>query len=323
MKKEIKIALTAIVALVLTFFGMNFLKGTSLFVKQHSYYVNFLNVSGLDTKTPVYADGVKVGYVGRINYDYNHVDPTSVELLVDQSLRIPKGSMAEVASDLMGNTQVNILFANNPREKLNPGDTMQGSEGDGTVARLKAMIPFVEELGPRLDSIMTNLNIVLADESLLSTLHNVQTISENLAVTSRELNSLVTSLNHSVPGLVGKADNALDGANALMGNANEFTDKLAQVDVQGLESQAKGSLADMQTTLNEVQGTIASLNKTVADLRTMTTRINNGEGSLGLLLNDNQLYNNLTTTVHDADILVNDLKDHPKRYVHFSIFGKK
>lgn len=316
MKKEVKIALVAIVALVMMFFGMNFLKGAALFQSQELYYVTFCNVSGVTAKSPVYADGVRVGVVGKIDYDYDHQRPILVQLLLDRNLRLPLGSQAEVSSDIMGNTQINLLMANNPRERVLPGDTIASSEGDGTIARLKAMVPVIEEMGPRVDSIVTNLSVILSDESIIQTLHNVQTISANLATTSQQLNQLMAQLNQSVPGLVSKADGALTDANVI-------TSKLAAVDVQGIEGQVKGSLGSVQTTLAEVQTTVNSLNKTVENLHNMSVRLNNGEGTLGKLLTDDQLYDQLNSTVADADILVKDLKEHPKRYVHFSIFGKK
>ena len=117
MKKEIKIALAAILALVVLFFGLNFLKGQKLFSSDELYYVSYGNVSGVERNTPVYADGVKVGRVGDIIYDYSHQKPTLLTIAIDKMMRIPLGSSAEVKSDLMGNTQVNLLLANNLRDR--------------------------------------------------------------------------------------------------------------------------------------------------------------------------------------------------------------
>lgn len=337
MKKEVKIALTSIIALIVLFFGINFLKGLTIFQSTESYFVEFKNVAGLEANTPVYADGVRVGRVGEIVYDYSHQEPTKVELLVDRDLRIPKGSMAEVASDLMSNTQVNLLLANNPREKMMPGETMMANEGDGTIERLKAMIPEVERMGPKLDSILTSLSIILSDPSIIETLHNVSAISGNLNTTSQQLNVLMSDLRANVPGLVDKANSTLDGANGAMANVDQLTSNLASVDVKGIENKVVGTLTSMQNTVNQAQGSMADLSKTMENMAQLSTRINNGEGSLGMLLNDNKLYNNLNSTVNntnslvmdanllmkDADVLVKDLKEHPKRYVHFSIFGKK
>ncbi len=295
MKKEIKIALAAILALVVLFFGLNFLKGQKLFSSDELYYVSYGNVSGVERNTPVYADGVKVGRVGDIIYDYSHQKPTLLTIAIDKMMRIPLGSSAEVKSDLMGNTQVNLLLTNNLRERIEPGDTIKGRDKDDTVARLKAMIPTIESMAPKMDSILTSLNAMLSNPAIQKTLANAEVISTDLTKTTKQLNSLMAQLNHDVPSMMKKADTVLDNTRTLTGN-------LASADVEG--------------TLNRVNQTLASLQMTV-------DKLNSKEGTVGKLLNDPSLFDNLNATMKHADELVIDLKSNPKRYVHFSIFGKK
>lgn len=295
MKKEVKIALVAILGIIVLFFGLNFLKGLSLFSNEDSYVLTFKNVAGVEKNTPVYADGVRVGRVTGIDYDYSHNEPTRLTIAVDRMMRIPLGSTAEVASDLMSNTSVNLLLANNPREKVMPGDIIPGNEEDGTIERLKAMLPAVEAIVPKLDSIMSSLNQLLADPALKATIHNAETVSANLTTTSQQLNTLMVSLNKSVPGIMQKADGVLD-------NAQTISSNLAALDIN--------------QTMQQVNATLAGVNQTVG-------KINSAEGTLGKLINDPELYNHINTTVADADALVTDLKQNPKRYVHFSVFGKK
>ena len=295
MKKEVTIAITACVAVVILFFGLNFLKGMTIFSSDNSYYVRFHDIQGLSKANPIYADGYKVGVVKDIYYDYAGNGDVIVKFDVDNNLRIPKGSTAEVGSDLMGNVKMNLLMANNPRERVNPGDTIQGATNSGLMGRVAQILPTVEALVPKIDSILTSVNALLADPALAATLHNAQQITSNLTTTSQQLNVLMANLNKSVPGMLNKAD-------ATLANTQKLTNNLAAVDIQ--------------TTMNEV-------NSTISNLKTFTDNLNNGKGSLGLLMNDPGLYNNLNATMSSADSLLVDLKAHPKRYVHFSLFGKK
>ncbi|RHK48603.1 MCE family protein [Segatella copri] len=293
--KEIKIALVAIVGILVMYFGINFLKGMNLFSTNNAYYMTFDDIQGLGASTPIYADGYKVGTVDGMEYDYKENGPIKVKVDINKDLRIPQGSKAEIVKDLMGNLQVNLLLANNPRERVEPGGIIPGAVNGGMMDKAANLIPVVEKMLPKLDSILTSVNALLADPALAASLHNVETITSNLTVSTRELNTLMAGLNKQVPGMVRKANGVLD-------NTNRLTANLASLDVQG--------------TLNKVNQTLESAHQ-------FTEKLNSNQGSLGLLMNDTKLYDNLTSTMSHADSLVIDLKAHPKRYVHFSVFGRK
>ena len=293
--KEIKIALVAIVGILVMYFGINFLKGMNLFSTNNAYYMTFDDIQGLGAPTPIYADGYKVGTVDGLEYDYKENGPIKVKVDINKDLRIPQGSKAEIVKDLMGNLQVNLLLANNPRERVEPGGIIPGAVNGGMMDKAANLIPVVEKMLPKLDSILTSVNALLADPALAASLHNVETITSNLTVSTRELNTLMAGLNKQVPGMVRKANGVLD-------NTNRLTANLASLDVQG--------------TLNRVNQTLESAHQ-------FTEKLNSNQGSLGLLMNDTKLYDNLTSTMSHADSLVIDLKAHPKRYVHFSVFGRK
>lgn len=293
--KEIKIALVAIVGILIMYFGINFLKGMNLFSTNNAYYMTFDDIQGLGASTPIYADGYKVGTVDGLEYDYKENGPIKVKVDIVKDLRIPQGSKAEIVKDLMGNLQVNLLLANNPRERVEPGGVIPGAVNGGMMDKAANLIPVVEKMLPKLDSILTSVNALLADPALAASLHNVETITSNLTVSTRELNTLMAGLNKQVPGMIGKANGVLD-------NTNRLTANLASLDVQG--------------TLNKVNQTLESAHQ-------FTEKLNSNQGSLGLLMNDTKLYDNLTSTMSHADSLVIDLKAHPKRYVHFSVFGRK
>ena len=293
--KEVKIALVVICGLVILFFGMNFLKGLNLFSSANIYYISFKDISGLSSSSPIYADGYQVGVVKGIKYDYENAGYIMVEADLDKQLRIPKGSSAEIVSDMLGNVKINLLLATNPRERVMPGETIQGGINDGALGQMKGMIPTMVQILPKIDSIVASINTLLANPAIANSLQNVETITGNLTVTSRRLNSLLANLESSVPGMVNRTDSVLDNANQLAKNLNKI----------------------------DVAGTVARVDETLANMEEFTAQLNNNQGTLGLLMRDPTLYNNLNSTMRSADSLLIDLKAHPKRYVHFSLFGRK
>lgn len=293
--KEIKIALVAICGLVIMFIGMNFLKGLNLFSSTSTYFISFDDISGLSSSAPIYADGYKVGAVSDIQYDYDKSGNIIIKAEIDKQLRIPQGSSAEIVSDMLGNVKVNLLLANNPRERVAIGGIINGNINNGAMGQLQDMVPTVMAILPKLDSIAASLNVLLADPALANSLHNVETVTGNLTVTTSQLNTLLTNLNHDVPGMMKKAGNVLD-------NTTTLTANLSKVDVAG---------------------TMAKVDATLQNVEEFTAQLNNREGSLGLLMHDPALYNNMNSTLRSADSLLIDLKAHPKRYVHFSLFGRK
>lgn len=186
-------------------------------------------------------------------------------------------------------------MATNPRERVMPGETIMGGINDGALGKMKDMVPVVMGMLPKLDSIVTTLNILLADPAIAQSLHNVNTITGNLTVTTTRINTLLAGLNRSVPGVVSRADSTLY-------NANLLAKKLNNIDVEG---------------------TMAKVDATLANVEELTAKLNSNEGTIGLLMRDPSLYNNLNSTMRSADSLLIDLKAHPKRYVHFSLFGRK
>jgi phospholipid/cholesterol/gamma-HCH transport system substrate-binding protein len=293
--KEVKIALAAILGIVVLFYGMNFLKGLTLFSNDDSYYVTFSDVTGVSASTPVYANGYRVGVVKDVIYNYNPQGKIVAVVGLDKQMRLPRGSRAEIASDLLGNIKINLVLGDDPLNMVAMGDTIPGGEQEGVMSKIGQMMPAIEAIVPKLDSILGSLNALLADPALANILHNVEGMTGQLNATSSQLHALSTSLSRDVPMLMGKADGVLD-------NTQQLTSNLAGIDVTGM---------------------VASINKTLADVNAMTERLNSNEGTLGLLMRDDKLYRHLESAAADCDSLLIDIKAHPKRYVHFSVFGKK
>lgn len=310
---EVKIAIVAILGIIVLFFGMQFLKGLDLFSSENIYKIRFNDVSGLSVSNPIYANGYKVGIIKSIDYDYDHPGQITVNADIDKSMRIPKGTMAKISSDLMGNVKVDLELTDGSQGYVEPGGTISGELNGGVMAAIKDAMPTIKALIPKVDSILTSVNTLLTDPALASTLHNANKISSDLTVSTKELNTMLAQLNKQVPGLLNNANGVLVGARGTMGNVN------------GLIGNANGLLTNVNNKVSDidVSGTMAKVDKTLANMESLTNKLNNNEGSLGLLMNDPALYNNLTQTLSDADSLVTNLKAHPKRYVHFSLFGRK
>ena len=301
--KEVKIALMAIVAIVLLWMGLNFLKGINVFSSTNTYYVKFHNIQGLAVSNAVYANGYPVGIVRDIKYDYSRTDNVVVCIELDKSMNVPVGTTAELESELMGGVKMSLVLGPNPTQNLSVGDTITGGIHEGAMTKLEAMIPAVESLLPKLDSIMGNLNRLTADPALAEMLHNTAEITHNLKESTAALN---TMMHDEVPGLMAKA-------NRIGSNLESVSDQLAQTDIKGTVDNANATLAGLRQTTD-------NLNQTTNYL---SGKLQSRDNTLGLFLNDRGVYDNLNGTLRHADSLMIDLKAHPKRYVHFSIFGKK
>lgn len=294
--KEIRIALTVIIGIVVLFVGMNFLKGIIVFSNDNSYKVVMRDINGLSASSPVYANGFQVGVVRNILYDYEGVNGGIIVTIdVDNKMRIPVGTTAEVSSDLMGNLKLNLILSDNMREGIEPGGVIIGSLGKGMMDEVAQMMPQLKALLPKLDSILTNVNIIMSDPALKSIIDNVNGATDNLNKSSAQLNKMMTQFESTMPGMLQKVD-------AVLGNTEQITSDIAK--------------ADIATTMKNISATLQNC-------RELTDKLNSNEGSLGKFINDPSLYDNLNATMRDADSLMIDLKSHPKRYVHFSIFGRK
>lgn len=294
--KEVKIALTGIVAVVLLFIGINFLKGINVFQASNTYYVKFKDINGLTISNAVFANGYPVGIVREIFYDYKNSESVVVRIELDDEMRVPQGTKAEIETELMGGAKMNLVLGEDPLHFLAPQDTIIGGKYEGSLSKMEAMIPTVVKILPKLDSIMDNLNRLTGDPALLNTLHNAADITADLKTTTTQLNRL---LKNDVPQVTARLNRIGENVETLTGN-------LATVDVAA--------------TMQSVNTTLENTKKITEDL---SMKMNSKDNTLGLMLNDRSLYDGLTSTVGHADSLMIDLKAHPKRYVHFSVFGKK
>ena len=307
MKKEIKIALVAIAGIIVLFFGMNFLKGISLFSEKNVYYATFSDISGLSASNPIFANGYQVGIVRDIAFDYSGGGDIVVAFTLDDKLQLPKGTTAAIESDFMGNVKMNLLLTpaliknaegtpvSSQQGYLSVGDTICGSMAEGLMSRAAALIPAVEQMLPKVDSILASVNALLADPAIAHSIRNVEKVSTNLTTTTQQLNTLMAGLNKQMPSIMTKADGVLDNADQLTKNLNNI----------------------------DLDGTMKKVDQTLANVQAVSEKLNNPNGTLGLLMNDASLYDRLNGTMQNAELLLGDIKEHPKRYINISVFGRK
>ena len=293
--KEVQIALVAIAGIIVMFFGLKFLKGMTLFTTANSYYAKFNNVAGLSVSSPIYSNGYRVGVVEDVIYNYDGKNEIIAVLGLDNKMHLPNGTTAEISKDLMGNIELDLILGPNPVDQMEPGDTIFGHIQQSALSKASEMIPQIQQLLPKLDSILANVNMLLSDPALSHSLQNIDQITANLSSTTNELHHLSANLKTQVPGMMEKADNVLDNTNTLTKNLSDL----------------------------DVAMTMAKVNNTLQNVEQMTAKLNSNDGTLGLLMRDQELYRNAASTMGHVDSLMIDLKQHPKRYVHFSIFGRK
>lgn len=310
MKNEVKIAIAAIIGIALLFFGINYLKGVNILSPSNTYYVKFKDAQQLAVGNQIYANGYSVGTIRGLEFNYETNDEVVAAIVLNDNVKLPKGTRAELVAPLMGGIVLNIIMGPNPADVLAPGDTIIGAPHLGALDKVGDLMPVVEQMLPKLDSILANLNAITGDPALRRTLENAAVITENLKHTSATLDVMMSS---QVPGV--------------LGNVESFTGNLARVDVDGTMKGVNSVMQNANGTITTLHGTITDAQQLVGQLqRTLggfEQQLQGTDGTLGALLNDPTLYNNLNHTMQSADSLVTDLKAHPKRYVHFSIFGKK
>lgn len=288
--KEVTIGVVSIISLVLLYIGVNYLKGINLFRPANHYYVACSNVKDVTISSPVFVEGFKVGLVRSISYDYSTTGKILVEISLEKSMRINKGSYISLEKTLLSGGELHIHLNKYVDEYLKSGDTIEGRSPEDMMASVQEkMLPQIIDLLPKLDSILYSLQILVSHPALSQSLDHIEKTTASLEISSRRLNQL---LGNDVP--------------VIASNLKTTTDNFA-------------ALSEEMKNLN-LKGSIQLLNLTIDNLGQTTTKLNAKDNTLGLLLNDTLLYNNLNKTVVNASDLLIDLKQNPKRYVRFSLF---
>lgn len=289
--RELIVGLLGLAAMFVIYFLINFFKSIDIFDDTDKYRIEFTNIGELTNSAPVYVNGCKVGNVSSIEHNFNESSLVYLTVSIDKGMKLPEGSYAQIHNKLMGGSTICIVLGNG-EGVIEPGATLNGVLEAGAMGEVGNMVPQIEAMLPKVDSMLTSLNNIVSNPAINNTLNNLEALSGQLNATSVQLNSLV---NNEIP-------TALDKIIKLEDDLLKVSSQLSEVDYGTM-------IATLETSLNNIQQ--------------ITTALNEGNGTVGMLLKDTTLYSKLNETCEAANALLEDLKENPKRYINISVFGNK
>jgi phospholipid/cholesterol/gamma-HCH transport system substrate-binding protein len=308
--KEIRIGALVTISLLVLIIGFYLLKGANIFNGENDYYVFYSNVQGLQPSSPVQIKGLTVGRVAKIEL----VDggKVLVTLAVRRKAILTKGTVAKLYSlDLLGTKAVSLELGNSS-QIINDEDTLGSTLDDGALEAFSAEVtPLLQNLQQTVKYIDTSLvsvnNVLNAStrRSIQRSISSIEEISTNLAQVTKKLN-----------GESNKITDIIDNTNSITANFKKNNDLINEI-LANSESISK------QLSKAPITETIEQLQLTIKDLKNITQKMNSKEGSVGMMMNDKGLYNNLTSSLKSLDELMADMKAHPHRYINVSIFGRR
>lgn len=290
--KEVKIGIAFVVALVILYFGINFLKGVNIFKPSNSYIVVFDNVSGLLVADAVTINGLKVGQVLDLELNPDNLNTVLVHISMNKDIKIPVGSKIYHDAGMIASSRLIIEPLEGVTEYYTEDDLIAGDKKFGLMDVAANVVPKIESLIPKLDSILTSVNRLVGDTSLKQTLSNVKVLTGELASSSKQVNIMLTSLNKDLP--------------TISKNLASTTNN-----IESLSHQVKGI---------DLVGTFNKLDSTMTNVQYLSTKLTSKDNSMGLLLNDKKLYDGLNSTLENASSLLDDVKQNPSKYINVKVF---
>lgn len=312
---ETKVGALTAVAITLLILSFNFLKGKTLMKTGNYLYAKYTDTKGVKISNPVYVNGFQVGAVA----DIENADPTLKSLIVAIKLTdvydIPANSVAVINENPLGTPSIEIRLGDS-KTFLQQGDTLQTAESKGLLSGVMDKIgPVTQQLEKTietLDVVLKNINSVFDPQ----TKNNLQAVIANVNKTTESLVISSASLQQMLNQQTGAVAQSMNNVNKFTKNLSDNNEKISQTLTNITKTSENFTKADLAGSVDQLKLAIGNLNK-------MVDKINSQDGSLGKLINDKTLYNNLNNTIRSANILVDDLRVHPKRYVNISVFGKK
>lgn len=294
MKRNFVIGLCVLIALAILFFGIEFLKGVNVFKPANYYSASYTNVAGLQVSAPVSVNGFKVGQVSNISYEYDNPGHVLVEMSLDKALKVPQGSKAVIEADLLGTATVHLqLVANDSYH--NVGDRLVGITASGMMENVSQnLMPGVNRILPTVDTLLTNVNTLVADPALATSIARLDHITMTLASTLDRLDRSVSNL----PAVMSNVYGITCSLDTMSRNLNSLSSRL---DNAGIDA------------------TLRNIQEISAQLKELSESLNSDDSSLGQLIHDPALYQNLNGAVSSLDSLLIDVKKNPKRYISIKL----
>lgn len=293
--KEFIIGISVIVAIAILFFGIDYLKGINLFKPANFYVASYTNVSGLEVAAPVTIDGYKVGQVREINFNYEKPGKIDVLLAVNKSLRIPEDSKAVIGSTLLSGSYVEIKMGKSPK-MIEVGSTIEGELIPDMMSSLSDnLLPSISSILPKIDSLLYNLNTVVGDPALVKSVQKLDGITDNLYQAAGGLNRVVAK---EIPRLTGHTDQVVTNLDTITRNLSELSAQLKQL---------------------PLNSTMDNVNDITKNLSRFSNQLNDKNSTLGMLMNDPELYKRINRVTADIDSLILDIQKNPKRYISIKL----
>ncbi len=315
LSRELKIGITTIITIVAFILGFNYLKGTDLLTKHRTFYVKYQNVSGLMKGNSVTSSGLTIGQVDDIFFSKSNNSEVIVELIISNDLEIPDNSFARLlSSDLLGSKVIEIDLGDS-KTYLSSRDTIRSDIAMSLQEEVNQMVqPILKKAGSMMSSIdtvitavglvldvKTRANLMTSIESLKNTLANIENIAYSADTLMKAESNRLAGIFANVESITSNLKQNNDELTRIISNAATITDTIAKF---------------------KLSTTLSNLERSINNLTATSDKISRGEGNIGLLLNDDKLYNELEASSKQLDLLLQDIRLNPKRYVHFSIFGK-
>jgi phospholipid/cholesterol/gamma-HCH transport system substrate-binding protein len=288
--KELVIGFITVVSLVILYISVNYLKGINVFKPSNHYYIRMPKVNELQQSSPVYVDGFKVGVVNAIDFQFDKKDFITVQVNLDKQMKVETGSYFELKSGLTSGAYLDLHLNKYVGTYCAIGDTLEGISAPGMMDKIsETFIPQIENILPRLDSILQGIQALVNHPALGQSLEHISASTASLEKSSQQLDQILSK-----------------DIRPMLTNLTQTTSDLAVFS-------GKVKQLDLDLTMNKVNSALDNIDQ-------LSKQLNNKNNSLGLLLNDRSLYDHLDSTAVNASQLLLDLKQNPKRYVHFSLF---
>lgn len=302
--RAIKVGFFAVLMLSALYIGFNYLRGLDVFSPEQPYYVKFSSISGLNKGDRVILNGLDVGSVVERTFSNELYDEIIVTLYVDKTIKLTEGTVARLSQDLLGTAKIQLIIDHNSSQILIPNDTLIGEIDEGLTERLSTRgLEAADQLTELVGTIQDVLEPFAENkDEMAAAIRNFRTVSDDVVLLTKQAQYSLEQMNLQIEYMADSMVAAMGGIKPLMAEYQKLGEKLNAVDLEAR---------------------MVRIDSIMAGTETLLTRLNSDEGMIGQLMTNDSLYHSVNKTMVDLDSLFMDFRENPKRYVHFSLFGRK